>query len=94
MSGDPKVRVQLPVGWEAHHSRGVPEKYARSAYVEYCAQGHGGQSFNRLHERGGFGVFEIMELLCERIHRLERGDGGKGRDAEALEAEREAWRKR
>lgn len=95
---DRKVRVQLPVGWEAHHNRGISERFARSAYVEYCAQGHGDQSFERLHERGGFGVTEIMLLLCERIQRLET-DAGYGvcwrtGVSEALEAEREAWKLR
>lgn len=89
------VRVQLPVGWESSYSRaGVPEKYARSAYVEYCDQGHGGQSFERVQERGGFGVFEIMLLLCERIQRLEGGLEHKMWKTglpEALEAERKVW---
>ena len=50
---------------------GLDEEVAREAYKEYAAQGHGDQSFELLHERGGFGCKELAQLLFERIKRLE-----------------------
>ena len=49
----------------------VREDVARWVYREYEAQGHGSQSFDRLHERGGFGVGELVVLLVERLSRFE-----------------------
>lgn len=49
--------------------RGVPEAIARLAYEEYANQGHGSQSFDRLHERGGFSETEIVLLLADLIER-------------------------
>lgn len=53
------------------HSRRprLPEEIARLAYEEYANQGHGGQSFDRLHERGGFGVTEVICLLADLVER-------------------------
>jgi hypothetical protein len=48
----------------------VPEIIAKEAYKEYADQGHGSQSFARLHERGGFSAGEIIMFLYERIKRL------------------------
>lgn len=50
--------------------RRVPEIIAQEAYKEYADQGHGSQSFARLHERGGFSAGEIIMLLYERIQRI------------------------
>jgi len=47
----------------------LPEEIARLAYEEYANQGHGGQSFERLHERGGFGVTEVITLLADLVER-------------------------
>jgi hypothetical protein len=47
----------------------LPEEIARLAYEEYANQGHGDQSFARLHERGGFGVTEVITLLADLIER-------------------------
>ena len=41
----------------------VPEAVARLAYVEYARAGHGSQSFERLHERGGFSWAELIACL-------------------------------
>lgn len=49
----------------------INEILAKEAYKEYSDQGHGDQSFERLHERGGFGCIEISALLYCRIKRLE-----------------------
>lgn len=48
----------------------VPEVIAKEAYKEYADQGHGSQSFERLHQRGGFTPEEIITLLYERIRRM------------------------
>ena len=54
----------------------VPEEIAREAYAEYADEGHGHQSFERLHERGGFAMYETMILLYNRIKRLQGADHG------------------
>ena len=41
----------------------VPEAIARLAYAEYARRGHGDQTFERLHKRGGFGWFELVACL-------------------------------
>ncbi|MBW5896051.1 hypothetical protein IM881_06200 [Pectobacterium brasiliense] len=63
-----KVPVQKPSATQ------IDEKYAREAYKEYSAQGHGSQSFELLHARGGFCYAELVVLLYQRIKRLEAGD--------------------
>lgn len=68
---DERVPVQL---CEVQYDRGpstVARKYAEAAYVEYEHRYGNEQSLDRLHERGGFSVEEIMGLLCDRITRLE-----------------------
>lgn len=45
---------------------GVRREVAEAAYEEYAAQYGTSQSFDRLHERGGFGVEELLSLLTER----------------------------
>lgn len=55
----------------------IPELIAREAYKEYAMQYGTQQSFERLHERGGFGCAELAILLYDRIKRIEN---------EALEA--------
>ena len=49
----------------------VPERIARAAYAEYSDQCGTRQSFEQLHDRGGFGTLELMDLLVDRIERLE-----------------------
>lgn len=49
----------------------VDEAIARVAYEEYAAKYGTEQSFERLHERGGFCAMEIIVLLYDRIQRLE-----------------------
>lgn len=48
---------------------GVPRWIAELAYEEYSHLYGSQQSFDRLHERGGFGVAEIIALLADRIER-------------------------
>lgn len=61
----PTYRVQQ----EAHSS--LPCELVEEAYREYADQGHGSQSLERLNERGGFGVGEVLMLLYDRINRLQ-----------------------
>lgn len=55
----------------SHSARRIPRVIAEEAYKEYAAQGHGSQSFDRLHERGGFSTAELAILLFDRIKRIE-----------------------
>lgn len=61
----PTYRVQR----EAHSE--LPRELVEEAYREYADQGHGNQSLERLNERGGFGVGEVLMLLYDRINRLQ-----------------------
>lgn len=70
-SQESQVRVQVPPRWNRGGAT-IKERYAREAYKEYEAQFGSAQSFERIHERGGFGIEEIIGLLCNRIDRLEK----------------------
>lgn len=48
----------------------IPLPIAEEAWKEYAAQGHGGQSLQRINERAGFSVYEIIMLLNDRCRRL------------------------
>jgi hypothetical protein len=48
----------------------IPWEMAEMAYAEYSERYGTTQSLERLAERQGFGVYEIIELLCARIKRL------------------------
>lgn len=54
-SGHERPPVYLPAGQ-------VPESVARLAYETYAVN-HGNQSFERLHERGGFDWAELIGCL-------------------------------
>ena len=49
----------------------IPMDIAIEAYKEYATRYGTRQSLERLGERGGFGIYELAELLCARIKRLE-----------------------
>lgn len=55
--------------------RTIPKEIAEAAYLEYCEQFGGSQSFERLHQRGGFGFSELSHLLYLRIKQLENNNG-------------------
>ena len=71
-SFDEQVPVQA-----THLPSNAPKAIAEEAYIEYRDQGHGAQSFERLHERGGFGWQEMAILLYNRIKRLSSEDSGR-----------------
>ncbi len=50
----------------------VPYEILEEAYKEYSAQYGSRQSLDRVVERGGFGVVELIGLLFERCQRLEK----------------------
>lgn len=53
--------------------RRVSERIARIAYDEYVKRYGPNQSFERLHERGGFSVGELIDLLAEAVERRSAG---------------------
>lgn len=59
--------------WRAmlHGTRGrtctVPRIVAEAAWQGYDADGHGGQSCERLHQRGGFGLSELAYYLVRAV---------------------------
>ena len=55
---------------DVHHAT-IPYPIAEAAYEEYATSHGRQQSLERLGERGGFGVMELIILLYERIKRLE-----------------------
>jgi hypothetical protein len=83
MSMVPVQRGPLERGERPTYADGskVPEWLAREAYGEYARNGHGDQSFEELHSRGGFGPLELMDLLA--------GGSGDGDRTLKLRATRE-----
>jgi hypothetical protein len=67
------------VAMQSTKTTDIPKVIAQEAYKEYADQGHGAQSFDRLHERGGFGDTEIILLLFERIQRLSHTQEGQSK---------------
>lgn len=57
---------QVPV--QSSHCRTIPKDIAEMAYAEYAIH-HGSQSFERLHERGGFSFGEVVMLLADALNR-------------------------
>ena len=57
-----RVRNEKPV---------IPESIHRLAHAEYARQ-HSGQSYERMQERGGLSVLEMIRLLADYVERLEK----------------------
>lgn len=55
----------------------IPWGHAEEAYKEYEAQYGDRQSLDRMAERGGFGVFEIIDLLVQRIRRITKNSNAE-----------------
>lgn len=47
----------------------IPRVWAEEAYFEYARQYGTSQSLERLEERGGFGVEEVISLLIDALDR-------------------------
>lgn len=75
---DNPSKYQIDTSLESHviRFRGetpcIPESIQRLAHAEYERQ-HPGQSYERMQERGGLSVLEIVRLLADHVERL----GGK-----------------
>lgn len=76
-SGDARGVFQVDTDLEPHvrRSRGnpmLPESILRLAHEEYAKQCPG-QDFERIQQRGGFSLFEIVRLLADHCERLKGG---------------------
>ena len=58
--------------FQSRKPKTIPWRFAEEAYREYAARYGKQQTLERLAERGGFGVEEIIMLLCQRIERIQR----------------------
>lgn len=67
-SAQPRVPLQAP-RVKRDEPFTIPEGIARLAYEEYAHRFGTDQSFERLHERGGFGTVECLALLADLIER-------------------------
>lgn len=63
---------KVPVQIDANKHKVIDKEIAEEAYKQYTYLYGKDQSFKRLHERGGFGVIELVTLLFQRIKRLEK----------------------
>lgn len=70
--GSTKKRVPLQVKIKKNEPVTIPEELARLAYEQYSYLFGNDQSFERIHERGGFGYIEVICLLADLLER-ERG---------------------
>ncbi|CAI1526727.1 Uncharacterised protein [Serratia quinivorans] len=61
--------IKVPVQKPAFNT--IDSDIAREAYKEYVAQTGNDQSFERIHQRGGFCWAELAVLLYARLKRLE-----------------------
>lgn len=65
-NAEPKVPVQIGTEGSYRRFSRLPEALVRLAHEEYAR--HHDQSFERLHERGGFGLIEIIMLLADNVN--------------------------
>lgn len=70
----PVGRVQIESQIRDVRNRGtaltLPEQVLRLAQAEYDRQ-HPGQPYERMQERGGLGILEIVALLADYIERID-----------------------
>jgi hypothetical protein len=68
-----KVQLDLELNHVSIRREGVPtmpESILRLAHAEYERQ-FPGQSYERMQQRGGLSVFEVVRLLADYVERLE-----------------------
>jgi hypothetical protein len=58
----------------------IPESIQRLAHAEYEKQ-HPGQNYERMQQRGGLSILEIVRLLADHVERL----GGKPSEPRKIE---------
>jgi hypothetical protein len=67
MSDEKRADVQgdyyLPKGTIGRYPGTVAWSEHEEAWAQYARDGHGGQSAQRIHDRGGYGYSEITKLL-------------------------------
>jgi hypothetical protein len=61
---------RVPVQLNRVENGTIKRRFAKEAYKEYLHKFGECQTFERLHERGGFSVDELCGLLCDRLDRL------------------------
>lgn len=76
LNWDKQLKAVCPLQGSKENS-GIPEPIARLVYEEYSAHYGTTQSFDRIQERGGFGVTEVIAALADIIER-ERSNGTDG----------------
>jgi hypothetical protein len=54
-------------GFDRRLKHRIPSIIGEAAWEGYAADGHGGQSCERLHEHGGFGLAEIGYYLARAV---------------------------
>lgn len=71
----PKGVTQVPLALKRVESVTVPEPILRLASAEYDRQ-FSGQPYERIQERGGFSLMEVINLLADALERqIDGGDG-------------------
>lgn len=69
-------------GYTRDGVRGVKRKVAELAYAEYVRHYGHDQSFDTIHQRGGFGIGELLMLLADALRSPSPGTSEKGTDSE------------
>ncbi len=62
---DPDIPMGIVQSQDSRFSIQLPEAILRRAHEEYAK--HHDQTFERIQERGGFGLTEIIELLADAL---------------------------
>ena len=65
--GDEAVPIQT---FDQFRGGCIKKEFAEEAFKEYQFMNHNNQTFERLHERGGFSAEEMIWLLFRRCRRL------------------------
>lgn len=73
-----KVQVESQIRDAERRSEGLrlPEQVLRLAQAEYDRQ-FPGQPYERMQQRGGLGVLEVVALLADYIERIEPPSSGE-----------------
>lgn len=73
MSEEPSGRVQVDRRFQERYGQSaarLPEHVLRLAQMEYERQYGSGQDYERMQERGGLSVCEVIGLLADYVERL------------------------
>ena len=75
---EPTGRVQVDQAFQYRDGIRLSEQILRLAHAEYEKQ-HPGQDYERMQQRGGLSVLEVVGLLADHVERL-GGEPSKPRD--------------